>query len=427
MARDIESPVFSFCRDCFHALPLVKAGGTAPRCSACGSPRVIAHDELDALGIAHLDCDAFFAAVEKRDNPELQDKPVIIGGGKRGVVATACYNARLYGVHSAMPMFKALKACPNAVVIKPNFSRYSKVGHQIRRLMEETTPLVEPLSIDEAFLDLRGTERLHRQTPAQTAARLADRIERETGITISIGLSHNKFLAKLASDLDKPRGFSIIGKKDTLSRLGALPVSKIWGVGAVTQKKLSRAGIHKISQLQQMEEAVLQKRYGDIGLRLSRLSNGLDDRSIHRRAKAKSISAETTFENDISSLTVLNAQLWPLCEKVSDRTKNAKLAGRVITLKLKTSTFRTLTRRRTLAEPTQWAEALYKIGKELLQLESDGTAYRLLGIGLADLSATNNSQQPKLITGDEDHDVATEQAIDAVRDKFGHEAIRKGR
>ena len=427
MARDINNHNFALCRDCIHTVPFKPPETVIKRCPKCGSPRMVRHQELGALGIAHLDCDAFFAAVEKRDDPELQDKPVIIGGGKRGVVATACYNARLYGVHSAMPMFKALEACPNAVVIKPNVLKYKKVSQQIRRLMEETTPLVEPLSIDEAFLDLRGTQRLHKQTPAETIARLTFKIEQETGITISVGLSYIKFLAKLASDLDKPRGFSIIGEKETLSMLAALPVSKIWGVGAVTQKKLSRAGIHKIGQLQQMKEAILRRDYGETGDRLYRLSRGLDDRSVHRPAKAKSISAETTFENDISSLDTLITQLWPLCEKVSGRMKKAGLAGRVITLKLKTSKFRTLTRQRSLSQPTQWAEALYKTGKELLTRETGQAAYRLLGIGLSDLSKADIMPQSQLIDDNQEHDVVTEQTIDVIRDKYGHNAIRKGR
>ena len=197
----------ALCRDC-----LAESGPAAKRCLACGSPRLLAHPERDLLSIAHVDCDAFYAAVEKRDDPSLADKPVIIGGRKRGVVSTACYVARTYGVRSAMPMFKALKACPHAVVIKPNMQKYVAAGRAVQKLMLELTPLVEPVSIDEAFLDLSGTERLHHGSPARTLARLAKRIEDELGITVSIGLAPNKFLAKVASDLAKPRGFSIIGR-----------------------------------------------------------------------------------------------------------------------------------------------------------------------------------------------------------------------
>ncbi|HTO40183.1 MAG TPA: hypothetical protein VL026_04345, partial [Rhizomicrobium sp.] len=184
----------------------------AARCGSCGSRRVVAHAELETLSIAHLDCDAFYAAIEKRDNPELRDRPVLVGGtSRRGVVSTACYVARIAGARSAMPMYKALELCPNAVVIKPNFAKYTAASKAMRSMMLELTPLVEPLSLDEAFLDLTGTERLHGQSAARTMARLTKRIENEIGITVSVGLSFNKFLAKLASDLDKPRGFAVIG------------------------------------------------------------------------------------------------------------------------------------------------------------------------------------------------------------------------
>ena len=196
------------CRDCFSWGAATKKN----TCYFCGSPKLIDHNEINQLDIAHIDCDAFYASVEKRDDKSLVDKPLIIGGGSRGVVATACYIARIYGVHSAMPMFKALKACPNAVVIKPDMSKYSDVSKQVRKLMLEVTPLVEPVSIDEAFLDLSGTERLHHASPAETLVRLASKIHNEIGITVSIGLSYNKFLAKVASDINKPKGFSMIGK-----------------------------------------------------------------------------------------------------------------------------------------------------------------------------------------------------------------------
>src|SRR3990167_575943 len=185
-----------FCRDCFSPVP-----EGAERCPACRRPRLLFHPELHALSVAHMDCDAFYAAVEKRDNPELQDKPLIVGGGQRGVVSTCCYIARIRGVRSAMPMFKALAACPDAVVVKPDMRKYAAVARDVRTLMRDLTPLVEPVSIDEAFLDLSGTERLHHASPAVSMGRLAKRIEEEIGITVSVGLSHNKFLAKMASDL----------------------------------------------------------------------------------------------------------------------------------------------------------------------------------------------------------------------------------
>ncbi|MEL7028055.1 MAG: DNA polymerase IV, partial [Pseudomonadota bacterium] len=256
----------SLCRSC-----LARAPAGAVRCPACGAPRLIAHPELFDLEIAHVDCDAFYAAVEKRDDPSLADKPVIVGGGRRGVVSAACYIARSYGVRSAMPMFKALKACPDAVVVRPNMEKYVEVSRQIRALMSDLTPLVQPISIDEAFLDLSGTQRLHRASAAESLAGLALSIEREVGVTASIGLSHNKFLAKVASDLDKPRGFSVIGRAETLEFLRDKPVSLIWGVGAKFQARLEAQGIRTIGTLQEMDPAELARRYGEMGLRLAGL------------------------------------------------------------------------------------------------------------------------------------------------------------
>ena len=423
----MTSPL-AFCRDCFEHLDWTPSAARSPRrCPSCHSPRILAHEELVNLAIAHVDCDAFYAAVEKRDNPDLRDKPVIIGGGKRGVVATACYTARMFGVHSAMPMFKALKACPDAVVLKPNMAKYSEVGKQVRQLMHQVTPLVEPLSIDEAFLDLTGTTRLHKQTPAETLAKLAARVEQEIGITVSIGLSHNKFLAKLSSDLDKPKGFSIIGNAETEAKLAPLPITKIWGVGKATARKLKRDGLYTLGQLQTLEEKALIKRYGDIGRRLARLSRGQDIRRVKATSKAKSISAETTFADDISDLEDLSHRLWLLSEKVSYRMKTASKAGKTITLKLKTADFRIRTRSRTLLHPTQLAEAIFQDGRALLAPEADGTPFRLIGIGLSGLVDQDTANDADLFDDRAMHWGATERAIDRVREKFGSDAIKKGR
>jgi DNA polymerase-4 len=289
------TPLPGFCRDCFSPV-----GPKTARCATCGSPRLIRHPELFRLGIAHLDCDAFYAAIEKRDDPSLADKPLIIGGGKRGVVSTACYIARTYGVRSAMPMFQALKACPEAVVLPPAMDKYAAVGRQVRALMLALTPLVEPLSIDEAFLDLSGTERLHGAPPAITLARLARRIETELGITVSIGLSFGKFLAKVASDLEKPRGLSVIGRAEAIAFLSDKPVSLIWGVGKAMQARLAEDGIRTVGALQRMDEKELVRRYGAIGLRLAQLSRAEDDRAVDPSGEMKSISAETTFDSDLA-------------------------------------------------------------------------------------------------------------------------------
>ena len=421
----------AFCRDCDTVLdePGTVGYRGAPafgRCPACGGRRIARHSELFDLSIAHIDCDAFFASVEKRDNPELREKPVIVGGGRRGVVSAACYVARIRGVHSAMPMFKALKACPEAVTIRPDMAKYSEVGKQIRRMMEDLTPAVEPISIDEAFLDLSGTQRLHGAPPAVVLAGLVRRIEREAGVTASVGLSYNKFLAKVASDLDKPRGFSVIGRAEATNFLAGQPVGIVWGVGKAMRGKLARDGIRTVGQLQSLEEKELLARYGSLGSRLYRFSRGEDGRQVHRGGAAKSVSSETTFNEDLSKAAALEARLWPLCEAVSRRMKAADLAGRTLTLKLKSATFRTRTRRRQMGAPTHLAEDMYRAARPLLAGECDGTAFRLIGIGLSDLSPAA-SAAPDLLDPDARKRAAAEHAIDAVRDKLGRDAIAKGR
>jgi DNA polymerase-4 len=414
--------ITAFCRDC---LTPAQTGDT--RCGNCKSPRILYHNELSQLSIAHMDCDAFYAAVEKRDNPELLDKPVLVGGARRGVVSTACYVARIHGVGSAMPMFKALKACPNAVVIKPNMEKYVRVGRQVRDMMRALTPMVEPISIDEAFLDLTGTLRLHGTVPALTLARLVQQIEDEIGITVSIGLSHNKFLAKVASDLEKPRGFSVIGKAETLGFLAPKPVSIIWGVGKALQRALHRDGIRTVGQLQKMDKTHLMKRHGTMGARLHHLSRGEDTRTINPRGGAKSISAETTFNDDISSLDDLSRQLWRLSERVSRRAKAAGLAGETIVLKLKTADFKIRTRNRKLPEPTQLADVIYKNARTLLEREADGTRFRLIGTGIAQLCSDARADPPDLLDPTATKRAQAERAMDKLRDKFGESAVKKGR
>ncbi len=412
---------FGFCRDCFS--PVAEDDH---RCPVCHMPRLLRHSELHELTIAHLDCDAFYAAVEKRDNPELRDKPVIVGGGRRGVVSTACYIARIRGVGSAQPMFKALKACPEAVVVKPNMDKYSKIGREVRDLMRDLTPAVEPISIDEAFLDMTGTERLHHASAAVTLAKLAKKVEDEIGISVSIGLSHNKFLAKLASDLDKPRGFSIIGKNETTAFLASLPVSKIWGVGKAMQKTLSKDGLHNIAQLQVMEKQELMKRYGSMGSRLFHLSRGEDSRNVDSRGGAKSISAETTFNEDIADFRDLEKRLWRLSEKVSRRAKAAGIAGGTVVLKLKTARFQILTRNRKLPEPTQLADVMFKEARPLLEKECNGKPYRLIGIGLAGLCSEELADPVSFLDPNAGKRARAERAMDTLREKFGKETVGKG-
>lgn len=411
-----------FCRDCLTLSADVKA----QRCSACGSPRLLRHRERDSLAIAHVDCDAFFAAVEKRDDPSLADKPVIIGGGKRGVVSTACYVARTYGVRSAMPMFQALKACPHAVVIKPNMEKYRVAGHQVRRLMLQLSPLVEPVSIDEAFLDLTGTERLHHGSPALTLARFTHKVENEIGISISVGLSYNKFLAKIASDLQKPRGFSIIGREEAAEFLADKPVGIIPGIGASAQARLAKAGATKIAHLRDIPLKVLFEALGRDAQRLSRLAWGEDSRSVTPERETKSISAETTFDTDLRAFEDLEPILWRLSEKVSRRLKAANLAGRNVTLKLKDSEFRLLTRTRSGLPPTQLAIRLFEPARQLLKASCDGTAFRLIGIGAADLCAGEEADHGDLADQSVVKQAHMEAAIDKIRDKFGSAALQKG-
>ncbi|QCK87396.1 DNA polymerase IV [Phreatobacter aquaticus] len=414
------SPI-AFCRDC-----LSEVDDSALRCSACGSPRVMRHSELDTLSIAHVDCDAFYASVEKRDDPSLADKPVIVGGGKRGVVSTCCYVARIHGVRSAMPMFKALALCPEAVVIKPNMEKYVRVGREVRAAMRALTPLVEPISIDEAFLDLTGTARLHGASPARVLARFARSIEHDIGITVSLGLSYNKFLAKIASDLDKPRGFAAIGRAEALAFLGPKPVSFIWGVGKAMQETLERDGLRHIADLRQHDEATLMRRYGAMGLRLARLSRGIDERKVSPDEEAKSVSAETTFDEDIRDGRTLEKRLFPLCEKVTSRAKAQGIAGSTVTLKLKSSDFRLRTRSRALGSPTVLAARLFETGREMLAKEIDGTAYRLIGIGLSDLTTLDKADPSDLVDTSIARNVKVEGAVDALRAKFGKTAVVKG-
>lgn len=413
----------ALCRDCLT----LQSHEDATRCETCRSPRLVAHPELNDLAIAHLDCDAFYAAIEKRDNPDLADKPLIIGGGKRGVVSTACYIARTYGVGSAMPMFKALKACPDAIVISPNMEKYKEVAIQVKNYMKEVTPIVEPIAFDEAFLDLRGTERLHRRTAAQTMADLARKIENEVGITVSVGLSYNKFLAKVASDLEKPRGFAVLGKGDAVEFLAKQPISLIWGVGKSLQKKLARDGFHQISQLQQVDERTLIKRYGAMGHRLYALSRGLDQRRVHSHQPAKSISAETTFFEDIRDFELLKQKLWPLCERVSKRTKKAGLSGQTITLKLKTADFKIRTRSRQFDRPTQLADVIFRAAVELLTPEAGAHDYRLIGVGLSHLFPDEFADHPDLLDETGHRRAKAERAMDKVKAKFGDQAIGLGR
>ena len=412
----------ALCRDCLTTFE------TGSRCPACGRPRIIAHPELFDLSIAHMDCDAFYASVEKRDDPSLRDKPVIIGGGRRGVVSTACYIARIRGVRSAMPMFQALKLCPDAVVVKGRMSAYVEVSKQIRAMMDDLTPIVEPLSLDEAFLDLTGTQRLHLAPPAVMLARLVRRMEQELGLSGSIGLSHNKFLAKVASDLDKPRGFSVIGKAETMAFLKDKPVRMIWGVGGQTQAALDKAGIRTFSDLLRWEKDELVARFGGMGERLWHLARGEDRRRVSANAPVKSISNETTFGEDTSDPEILDGHIWRLAENVADRAKAKDKAGRVVTLKLKRANHKSLTRRVSLNDPTQIADRIYRTARALFDQVGDEGPYRLIGVGISHLSDAGGADiSGDLLDPQAKARAGAERATDAIRKRFGPDAIVKGR
>ncbi len=412
----------SLCRDCLTTFT------DGSRCPACRSPRVLSHPELFDLSIAHMDCDAFYASVEKRDNPALADVPLIVGGGTRGVVSTCCYIARISGVRSAMPMFQALKLCPQAVVVKPRFPAYVTASRAIRAMMEELTPAIEPLSLDEAFLDLTGTARLHGAAPAVMLARLVRRMETELGLTGSIGLSHNKFLAKIASDLDKPKGFSVIGRAETESFLRTKPVRIIWGVGTATQAALEQAGIRGISDLLRWDKPDLVARFGSMGDRLWHLARGQDMRRVTRDEKLKSISKETTFNEDTADPDLLDGHLWRLAEQVSDRAKAKGLAGRTVTLKLKRRDFQIVTRRHALPDATQIGDRIYRAARDLFDHAGSTGPFRLIGVGISDLvTEAEADRMADLLDPDAPRRAATERATDAIRAKFGTDAIIKGR
>ena len=411
------------CRDCLTTFE------TAPgRCSKCGRPRITSHPELFSLTIAHMDCDAFYASVEKRDKPELADKPVIIGGGRRGVVSTACYVARIRGVKSAMPMFQALKLCPEAVVVRPRMEEYVKASKAIKAMMKDLTPSIEPLSLDEAFMDMAGTSKLHGAPPAVMLARLVNRMKKELGLTGSIGLSHNKFLAKVASDLDKPRGFSIIGVNETGSFLRDRPVGLIWGVGEITQKALSKAGIRTFADLLRWERQDLSNKFGTMGDRLWHLARGKDRRRVTSNAPTKSISNETTFYEDTSDLDILDGHIWRLAESVSDRAKARDMAGLVITLKLKRADHTLLSRRQSLREATQIADKIYRTARDLFEQAGNQGPYRLIGVGISNLvSDCDSDLTGDLLDPDAEKRNRAERATDEIRAKFGNNSILKGR
>lgn len=412
----------SLCRDCF-----LVAESLPPRCPACGGARLVHHRSLTRLTIAHIDCDAFYASVEKRDRPELRSKPVIVGGEVRGVVTAACYIARIYGVRSAMPMFKALKACPDAVVIKPDFTKYTAASRQIRALMEQLTPLVQPLSIDEAVVDLTGTEALHRAPPAAVLARFARDVEQQVGVTVSIGLAANRLMGKIAAGRDKPRGFTVIDAEEAPALLAPESVRLLPGVGAAQARRLETLGITRLGQLQALSETDAIRKLGEDGLSLVRRARGEDRRVVDPTREAKSISAETTFERDLTELRDLERHLWRLCEKLATRLKSHALSAGGVVLKLKTADFATRTRASRLSSPTVLPDRLFDQTRPLLAKEATGAAFRLIGIGANPLMPGSAADRGDLADTLTPRRAAVQGAIDALHGRFGAGAIARGR
>jgi len=412
----------AFCRDCLTVEP-----GPGPACRACGGRRILRHPELFALTIAHVDCDAFYASVEKRDRPELATKPVLVGGGRRGVVAACCYIARSYGIRSAMPMFKALLACPDAVVIKPDIAKYAQEGARIRTMMEALTPLVQPLSIDEAVLDLSGTQALHKAPPAVVLARLARDVEREIGVTISIGLAANRLMAKLAAGRDKPRGFAVIGHDEAAAWLAPQRVGLLPGIGPAAVRRLEGAGITRLGQLAALDPKSAMTRLGAEGPALASRARGEDDRAVNPERETKSVSAETTFDDDISTLPELESVLWRMCEKLSARLAGKGLSAGGVVLKLKTAGFESLTRSARLSGPTLLPETMFDAARPLLARAADGTRYRLLGLGASPLCLAGDADRGDLADPTAPRRAAKWRAIEAVREKFGAGSVVAGR
>ncbi len=396
------------------------------QCPACRSPRILRHPELFTLAIAHVDCDAFFASVEKARRPELADRPVIVGGGARGVVTTACYIARLTGVRSAMPMFKALKLCPDAVVIRPDMPAYAAAANAIRTLMRALTPLVQPLSIDEAALDLSGTQALHGAPPAAVLSRFARAVEAELGLTVSIGLARNRLLAKLAAGRDKPRGFAVFGA-EAAAVLAPDSVAILPGVGPALEKRLAALGLTRVGQLQALEPRAAAKLLGDDGPSLVRRARGEDARAVDPAGVARSISAETTFGADLTARADLERELWRLCERLANRLREKDFAATGVVLKLKTAQFASRTRSTRLPQPTALPDTLFETACRLLAREADGTAFRLIGIGAAGLAPLASADAGDLADPDAPRRRARQAAIDGLRARFGTKVIGKGR
>ena len=378
--------------------------------------------------IIHVDMDAFYASVETRDQPELQGRPVIVGGTPegRGVVAAANYVARKHGVHSAMPAARAKRLCPHAVFLPPRMEYYGSVSRQIRDIFHRFTPLVEPLSLDEAFLDVTGSQSLF-GTSIEIGRQIKQEISDHLQLVASVGVAPNKFLAKLASDQEKPDGFVVIDPDQVQQFLDPLPVGRIWGVGRVTGQVIERLGVTTIHDLRDLPLKTLQQHFGEYGRRLWELSRGIDERRVVPDREAKSVSHETTFAEDIDDMEVLRAWTIELTEQVARRLRRHNLRGRTIHLKVRFSDFQTITRSTTLSRPTNVTQEIWQTANEMLsnRLPTKHLAVRLLGVGISGFDKLDQTQRSFL--NDEDHAAQThlDQAADQIHEKFGSSSLAR--
>jgi DNA polymerase-4 len=381
-----------------------------------------------ALSILHVDMDAFYASVEQRDQPHLRGQPVIVGGlGKRGVVCAASYEARPFGVHSAMPLSAARRLCPHGVFLPVRMKHYAQISRQIRDIFFSFTPLVEPLSLDEAFLDVRGCEGLF-GSASEIARRIKDRVKAETGLTASVGVAPNKFLAKLASDHGKPDGLVVLPPEQVNPFLTALPVGRIWGVGAKGEKRLHKLGLHTIGQLAALPEQVLLNHFGEAGRHIWQLAQGRDDRAVVADREAKSISTETTFAHDIGDRAVLRTWLLDLVDHLAGRLRQHSLHARTVELKIRSSNFLTWTRSQALPEATNLTDVLWHYAAALFEcsLSRDMLPLRLLGVGAARLAPLGAVQGQLFGAERRGRQTALDQTIDSIRGQFGSEAVQRG-
>ena len=378
--------------------------------------------------ILHCDMDAFYASVEERDRPELVGKPVIVGGSpeKRGVVSAANYVARRYGVNSAMPSATAHRLCPQGVYLPPRIGYYAEISRQIRDIFERFTPLVEPLSLDEAFLDVTGSEHLF-GSAAEIGRKIKQAVRKEIGLVVSVGVAPNKFLAKIASDLKKPDGFLVVEPEHIQVFLDPLPVERLWGVGKQGSKVFQRLGIRTIGQLRQWPIDTLVSRFGSQGEHLWRLAHGMDDGSVEPERETKSISHETTFERDIEDPHVLRAWLVDLTEQVGWRLRKHELKGRTVHLKIRFADFSLMTRSQTLPVPTDITHELWQTADDLLchRLPAQHLPIRLIGMGVSGFDATGHVQGMLFDQAERKKQAGLDLATDQIREKFGSGALRR--